>query len=103
MPEYASNNAGAGHLMLRFGIAIYCSAIAALLCGAFSAHGADYPLRPIRVLTSETGGGGDFASRVVAQGLTAVLMQQVIVDNRTILAADIVAKATSDGYTLLSY
>ncbi len=59
--------------------------------------------RPIRVITSEAGGGGDFVARVVAHELTRNLGQQVVVDNRGILAGEIVAKAAPDGHTLLLY
>jgi len=62
----------------------------------------DYPLKPIRLITSPIGGGNDFAARLVAAALTGPLGQQVVVDNRpTVLIADIVAKAPPDGYTLL--
>ena len=57
------------------------------------------------MVTSEPGGGSDFTARIVAQGLTQSLGQQVIVDNRagTVTAAQIMTKAAPDGYTLLSY
>jgi len=60
----------------------------------------DYPTKPLRMLTSETGGAGDFVSRTVGQGLTAALGQQIVVENRAANAAEIVAKAAPDGYTL---
>ena len=65
----------------------------------------NFPDRPLRVVTSEPGGGSDYTARVVAQGLSAGLGQQVIVDNRagTLTAAQIMTKAVPDGYTLLSY
>ena len=62
-----------------------------------------YPDRPIRVLTTEAGGGGDLVARVIGQGLAAALGQPVITDNRGIRGAEIVAKAPPDGHTLLSY
>ena len=65
----------------------------------------NWPQRHLRIVTSEPGGGSDFTARVVAQGLTMSLGQQVIVDNRagTVTAAQIMTKAAADGYTLLSY
>jgi tripartite-type tricarboxylate transporter receptor subunit TctC len=58
----------------------------------------------VRIVASQAGGGGDFISRLLAQGLTGALGQQVVVDNRpganTILGAQAVAKAKPDGYTL---
>ena len=64
--------------------------------------GQDYPTKPIRIVTNLAGGGTDFTARIVAQGISGPLGQPVIVDNRPqILTPDIVAKAPSDGYTLL--
>jgi tripartite-type tricarboxylate transporter receptor subunit TctC len=62
----------------------------------------DYPAKPIRMLTSEPGGGTDFATRVIAQGLTAIFGKQVIVDNRPsgVMIGETVARATPDGYTM---
>jgi tripartite-type tricarboxylate transporter receptor subunit TctC len=77
------------------------------LAGAASAQGAkDYPNRPVRVLiTSPAGGGSDFIMRPVAQKLTERLKQTFVLDNRAgasgIIAMEIAAKATPDGYTLV--
>ncbi len=64
----------------------------------------DFPTKPIRIVTAEVGGGNDFATRIVAQGLGA-LGQPVVVDNRPsgVIPGSIVSKAPPDGYTLLSY
>ncbi|MCC7483993.1 MAG: tripartite tricarboxylate transporter substrate binding protein [Burkholderiales bacterium] len=66
----------------------------------------NYPVKPIRVIVSfPPGGATDLFSRVTAAEMTKNLGQQVIVENRpgagTTIAADIVAKAAPDGYTLL--
>ncbi len=64
----------------------------------------NYPNATIRIVAPEAGGGGDLVARIVAQGLTPRLGQQVIVDNRggsAVIAAGIVAKAAPDGYVLL--
>jgi len=63
----------------------------------------EYPTRPVRLVTSAPGGGVDFTARLLAQGLTAALGQQFVVDNRggTHVPAMTVANATPDGYTLL--
>jgi tripartite-type tricarboxylate transporter receptor subunit TctC len=62
----------------------------------------NYPVKPIRIVTSPAGGGNDFPARLIARALTGPLGQQIVVDNRpTILIADIVAKSPPDGYTLL--
>lgn len=65
--------------------------------------GQSYPNKAVRIVTSGVGGSGDFTSRLVAQGLSAVLGQQVIVENRAAGGASgvIVAGAPPDGYTLL--
>jgi tripartite-type tricarboxylate transporter receptor subunit TctC len=60
-----------------------------------------YPTKPVRIITAAAGGGSDHATRVIATPLGAALGQQVIVDNRGLLAADVAAKAPADGYTLL--
>ncbi len=65
-----------------------------------------YPERPIRLVLPYTPAGPtDIMARSVAQQMSEGLGQQVVVDNRpgasTIIGADIVAKATPDGYTLL--
>lgn len=66
-----------------------------------------YPTRPIRLVTAEPGGGNDFAARLIVQGLGGSLGQSMIVDNRGgaggIIAAEAVARAPADGYTLLLY
>ncbi len=89
-------------LMPRFGVSVFCVGLAVL--GADVASGQNYPNKPIRIVTAEFGGGGDVVARIIGQGLTASLGQQVIVDNRggnAVIPAEITAKAPSDGYTLL--
>ena len=81
-------------------------ALISLLWGAATAatcNSQDYPSRPIRFVTAAIGGGIDFNARMLAQGLTERLKQQVVVDNRggTSVAEQTVAKAIPDGYTLL--
>ena len=67
-----------------------------------AACGQDYPTKPIRIVTTAAGGGGDFTTRQIAQGISGPLGQPVVVDNRAngFLAAEIVYKAPADGYTL---
>jgi tripartite-type tricarboxylate transporter receptor subunit TctC len=67
----------------------------------------DYPSRPLRmVIPWPPGQGADLTGRVIALKLTEILGQQVIADNRPgaggMIGTDIAAKATPDGYTLLS-
>jgi tripartite-type tricarboxylate transporter receptor subunit TctC len=65
-----------------------------------------YPSKPIRVIVPFTPGGStDTSARIVAEGLTRLFGQQVIVENkpggRTIIGTEVVAKAPADGYTIL--
>jgi tripartite-type tricarboxylate transporter receptor subunit TctC len=65
-----------------------------------------YPSRVVKLVVGfPPGGGADLASRIVANGLTEIWKQQVIVENRpgagARIALDSVAHAASDGYTVL--
>src|SRR4051812_25914709 len=74
-----------------------------LLLAAGTAAAQSYPVKPVRIVTTEIGGGTDVAARAAAQGLTASLGNSVIVDNRgSVVSQELVAKATPDGYTLLA-
>jgi len=65
-------------------------------------RGQVFPNKPLRIVTGLIGGGNDFMSRLIAQGISASLGQQVIVDNRpTLVTPEIVSKTAPDGYTML--
>ena len=82
-----------------------CIGIAGLLAfvSVPAADAQQYPQRPIRFVTAAVGGGIDFTARLLSQGLSERLGQQVVVENRggTNVAPQTVAKGTPDGYTLL--
>ncbi len=85
--------------------AAWMFSVGLMVLGGGLASGQTYPNKPIRIVTIEPGGGGDLAARLIAQGLSGSLGQQVLVDNRGggVIAIEIVAKAPPDGYTLLLY
>ena len=81
-------------------------ATAALALPAATAHAQDYPVKPVRLVTDgSAGGGGDVLARIITAELAKVLTQPVIVENRPgaggTLAPPIALRAPADGYTLL--
>jgi tripartite-type tricarboxylate transporter receptor subunit TctC len=85
--------------------AIVCTALL-LGMGSAALAQAPYPSKPIRVVVPyPPGGATDIMARTVAQRLTEVLGQQVVIDNKaggnSGIGAEFVAKAPADGYTLL--
>ena len=79
---------------------------AALSLFAAVSSASDFPAKPVRyVVTFGAGGSPDIVGRIVADQLTRLWGQQVIVDNRAgvagVLGTAFVAKAPPDGYTLV--
>ena len=71
---------------------------------ASTGSGQAFPAKPVRILTASAGGANDFGARLIAQGLTPALGQQVIVENRassSFFPGEVVSKALPDGYTLV--
>jgi tripartite-type tricarboxylate transporter receptor subunit TctC len=84
-------------------------ALAALgMLAAPAAFGQAYPSKPIKlVVPFPAGGTTDIVARIVAQKMSESMGQPVLVDNRGgaggAIGADLVAKATPDGYTILMH
>src|SRR5258707_857400 len=77
-----------------------------LVAASGAAFAQDWPTRPVTMVVPYAAGGPvDTVGRIMAQGLTEVLGQQVIVENvggaGGMTGANRVAKATPDGYTFL--
>jgi tripartite-type tricarboxylate transporter receptor subunit TctC len=81
------------------------AAVIAATCTVLPARAADYPARPITlILGFSPGGPSDVVARIVQRKMEQVLGQPVIIENRPgaggNTAAEAVARATPDGYTL---
>ena len=86
--------------------ALAAAAIGLAVATTGVARAEDYPAKVVKIVSPFVPGGpGDLLPRAIAAGLTPLLGQQVIVENRpgaaTIIAMQAVAKAPPDGYTLV--
>ena len=82
------------------------AALVAAICAAPAVAADNYPNKPIRMLVGfAPGGGTDTTARPIAQKMSELMGQQVIVDNRPgaagNIATEINARAPGDGYTIL--
>jgi tripartite-type tricarboxylate transporter receptor subunit TctC len=85
-------------------ITLSLSALA--VCAFDRAQAQAFPVKPVRILSPYSPGGlGDSLPRAIGAGLTELLGQQVIVDNRPgasqIIGMQAAAKAPPDGHTLV--
>ena len=83
-----------------------CTLALVVFVNPVHAQNADYPNRPMKLLVGFAAGGGtDVAARVIAQKMSEILGQGVVVENRTgasgLIAAQDLTKADPDGYTLM--
>jgi tripartite-type tricarboxylate transporter receptor subunit TctC len=84
------------------------SVVLCLIVGRVLAAESDaqaYPSRPIRIIVPQIPGGtADTVARTIAPGLSAILGQQMVIDNRGgaggIIGTELAARALPDGYTL---
>ncbi len=86
--------------------ALLLAGVTALASVAQPAFAQGYPAKPVRIVVPYPAGGGiDIMSRQIAQRLAQKFNQSVVVENKpgagTLVAAETVARAAPDGYTLL--
>ena len=85
----------------------FCFAASALSLAPFGLRAADaFPTKPVRIISSYAAGGGpDIQLRQMARPLGEALGQSIVIENKVgaagVLAAQYVAQAAPDGYTLL--
>jgi tripartite-type tricarboxylate transporter receptor subunit TctC len=89
--------------MIRILAAVFAPVV--VLCAGV-ATAADYPARPVNLIVAFTPGGpSDVLARIIGRQLEKILGQTFVIDNRPggagNIAAETVAHAAPDGYTLL--
>jgi tripartite-type tricarboxylate transporter receptor subunit TctC len=104
-PCFLSRCIGRVATVYRFSWLAPVLVIGCLASNIQSAEAADYPVRPVRLVVVASGGAADILARLIGGHLSNVWGQQVVVDPRPggsgVVAAQIVARAAPDGYTLL--
>jgi tripartite-type tricarboxylate transporter receptor subunit TctC len=91
--------------MLIRRITVSVVAVGITLCTVHSTQAQNFPLRPVRIVTSGVGGGPDAVVRIMAPPMSESMGQQVFIDNRSsgVIPGQIVSQSPPDGYTLLHY
>jgi len=74
-----------------------------VLCAAAGRAQDHYPSKIVRIVTAAPGSNNDWGARLLGDEISPSLGHRVIVENRGGLAAEVVAKAQPDGYTVLFY
>ena len=90
---------------MKNGNCVFVSSLLFLIWAGLS-WGQAYPVRPVRMMIPQPPGGTmETIGRLVAEPVARALGQNIVIDNRTgangIIAAETLARATPDGYTLL--
>ena len=85
---------------------VFLASLAVAFSVSLAAQAAEYPTRPVSIVVAFTPGGpSDVLARIVGQRLNEILHQPFIIENRPgsggNIAAEQVARAAPDGYTLL--
>lgn len=84
---------------------IVCALLTAGMVMAAGAANAAFPDHTVKIVVGFAPGGSDISARILAQKLTELWKQPVVVDNRPgaggNIGADVVAKSPPDGYTIL--
>jgi tripartite-type tricarboxylate transporter receptor subunit TctC len=85
-------------------ITLVCAVLATVISGI--AYAQTYPAKPVRIISPYSPGGlGDLLPRAIGAGLTELLGERVIVENRPgasqIIGMQAAAKSPPDGYTLV--
>jgi tripartite-type tricarboxylate transporter receptor subunit TctC len=93
-------------MMIRRMITVLAT-LAALTGATATGRAADYPTRPVTLVVAFTPGGpSDVLARILGKKLEQILGQPFVIENRPgaggNVAAEQVARATPDGYTLLN-
>lgn len=91
--------------LVKIGVKVRLIALALACCSTYALAN-DYPSKPIKMIVpAAPGGGADFLARAIGTKLTEITGQNVIIDNKAgasgTIAADMVARAPGDGYTVL--
>ena len=94
-------------MVRAFGVARMILTLAAFGV-ALSAWGQNYPVKPLRMVVPwPPGGANDILGRELAEHMSRLIGQQVIVDNRGgangVIGAEAVARAAPDGYTFMMH
>jgi tripartite-type tricarboxylate transporter receptor subunit TctC len=92
------------HVMIRLVFTAF-TALALMAVTSVPGSAQEWPQRTIKLMVGfGPGGGTDIVGRIIAQGLQEKLGQPVVVENKAgaggVIAADQVARADKDGYTL---
>jgi tripartite-type tricarboxylate transporter receptor subunit TctC len=94
----------ASHLRIGTGLALGSALFWLFGTAALAQDAANYPLRPVMMIVPfAPGGASDFVARMIQPGVSQILGQQMVIDNRVgaggIVGTEAAARATPDGYT----